>query len=72
MNRIGNKELSPHASKLFQEEVLGLMKDVPRDELCAMVDDFIYYQTDEMSREEARAVVDATCRKGLAGAGKSL
>lgn len=65
MNRIGNRKLAPYASRLFQEEVLGLMKDVPREELCAMVDDFIYYQTDEMTRAEARAVVDATCRKGL-------
>jgi len=72
MNRIANKESARYAAKLFQEEVLGLMKDIPREELCAMVDDFIYYQTDEMNRAEARAIVDATCRKGLAGAGKSL
>jgi hypothetical protein len=61
MNRIENKETITDAAKLFQEEVHELMPDVPRKELCAMVDDYIYYQTDDVSREEAHAVVEATC-----------
>ncbi len=62
MNRIEKKETAPDAARLFQAEVLELKPDVPREELCDMVDDFIYYQTDDMSKEEARAIVDATCR----------
>jgi hypothetical protein len=62
MNRIEKKESAAGAAKLFQEEVRELMPDIPRAELCDMVDDYIYYQTDEVSREEARALVDATCR----------
>jgi hypothetical protein len=61
MNRIERKETACDAAKLFQEEVRELMPDVPREELCGMVDDFIYYQTDDMSREEADAVTEATC-----------
>ncbi len=62
MNRIEKKETAPEASRLFKEEILELKPDVPRDELCDMVDDFIYYQTDDMSKEEAHAIVDVTCR----------
>jgi hypothetical protein len=62
MNRIENKETAADAAKLFEQEVLGLKPDVPRTELCAMVDEFIYYQTDGMSRTEARTIVDGTCR----------
>lgn len=61
MNRIGKKELAADAAKLFKAEVLELNPDIPRKELCDMVDDYIYYQTDEVSREEAHAVVEATC-----------
>lgn len=61
MNRIEKKETAADAAKLFQEEVRELMPDVPRKELCDMVDDFIYYQTDDMSKEEAHAIVEATC-----------
>jgi hypothetical protein len=61
MNRIGKKELAADAAKLFEAEVLELKPDIPRKELCAMVDDYIYYQTDEVSREEAHAVIEATC-----------
>ena len=63
MNRIEKKELAPDAARLFEEEVLELIPDISRTELCAMVDDFIYYQTDRMSREEARALVDRICRR---------
>ena len=62
MNRIENKEMVSDAAKLFKEEVLELMPDIPRKELCDMVDDYIYYQTDDVSKEEAHAVVDVTCR----------
>jgi hypothetical protein len=61
MNRIEKKETATDAAKLFQEEVRELMPDIPREELCDMVDDFIYYQTDAMSRQEADAIVEATC-----------
>jgi hypothetical protein len=30
-----------------------------------LVNDTIYYQTDDMGKEEARAIVDVTCRSGL-------
>jgi hypothetical protein len=62
MNRIDKKEMAPDAAKLFEQEILGLKPDTPRDELCNLVDDYIYYQTDGMSRKEAHAVVDAGCR----------
>jgi hypothetical protein len=65
MNRIEKKEMAPHAAKLFEEEVLELKPDIPRKELCDMVDDYIYYQTDDMSTGEAHAIVDATCRLAL-------
>ncbi len=62
MNRIEKKEAAPIAARLFEEEVLELKPDIPRKELCDMVDDYIYYQTDDMSRWEATTIVDATCR----------
>jgi hypothetical protein len=61
MNRIENKETAYDAAILFQEEVRELEPDIPRTELCDMVDDYIYYQTDDMSKEEAHAIVEATC-----------
>jgi len=61
MNRIEKKEMAPDAAKIFKEEVLASVPDIPRKELCAMVDDYIYYQTDDVSREEAHAIIDATC-----------
>ena len=65
MNRIEQKEMAPQAGKLFEEEVLELKPDIPRKMLCDMVDDYIYYQTDDMSRGEAHAIVDVTCRLAL-------
>ena len=62
MNRIEKKETAPVAAKLFEEEVLELKPDIPRNELCDMVDDYIYYQTDDMSKIEAHAIVDMSCR----------
>jgi hypothetical protein len=61
MNRIEKKEIAYDAAKLFEEEVRELEPDIPRKELCDMVDDYIYYQTDDMSKEEAHAIVEATC-----------
>jgi hypothetical protein len=65
MNRIEKKEAAPDAARLFEQEVLELKPDIPRKELCDMVDDYIYYQTDDMSKEEAHAIVDMTCRLDL-------
>jgi hypothetical protein len=62
MNRIGKKELAPGAAGLFEAEVLALNPETPRSELCDMVDDYIYYQTDGLSRAEAHALVDGSCR----------
>jgi hypothetical protein len=61
MNRIERKETAMDAAKLFKEEVRELIPDIPRKELCDMVDEYVYYQTDDMTKEEARAIVDATC-----------
>ena len=61
MNRIENKETITDAAKLFQEEVLELMPDIPRKELCDMVDDYIYYQTNDLTKKEAHEIVEATC-----------
>ncbi len=65
MNRIENKEMAPQAAKLFEEEVLELNSGIPRKELCDMVNDYIYYQTDDMTKGEAHAIVDVTCRLAL-------
>jgi len=65
MNRWENKELIADAAKLFTGEVRELIPDISRKELCDMVEDFIYYQTDGASKEEARAAVDAGCRSAL-------
>ncbi len=65
MNRIEKKETAPDAARLFKEEILELKPDVPRDELCDMVDDFLYYQTDDMNKEEAHAIADTTCRLAM-------
>ena len=65
MNRFDKKETAPQAAKLFEEEVLQLKPDISRKELCDMVDDYIYYQTDDMGKEEAHEIVDETCRLAL-------
>ncbi len=65
MNRIEKKEMAPQAAKLFEKEVLELDSGISRKELCDMVDDYIYYQTDGMSRGEAHVIVDITCRLDL-------
>lgn len=62
MNRIERKEEIADAARLFKEEVIELMPDIPRTELCNMVDEYLYYQTDDVSKEEVHAVVDVTCR----------
>ena len=70
MNRIEKKEIAPEAARLFEQEVLELKPDIPRKELCDMVDEYIYYQTDDMSKEEAHAIVDITCRLALKETGQ--
>lgn len=62
MNRIEKKEVAPYAARLFEEEVRELKPDISREELCDMVDDYLYYQTDGLSRMEAHAIVDISCR----------
>jgi hypothetical protein len=69
MNRVEKKESAPDAARLFEQEVLELNPDISRKELCDMVDDYIYYQTDTLSKEEARAIVDKTCRLHWLGEG---
>jgi hypothetical protein len=61
MNRIEKKEMAPDAAKIFKEEVLASVPDIPRKELCDRVGDYIYYQTDDISRKEAHAIIDAAC-----------
>jgi len=67
MNRIERREIAPEAAKLFEGEVLQLKPDIPRKELCDMVDEYIYYQTDDITKEEAHAIVDITCRLAVKG-----
>ena len=62
MNRIEKKELAEDAAKYFKEEVLELMPDISRKELCNMVEDYIYYQTEDLGKAEASKVVETTCR----------
>jgi hypothetical protein len=61
MNRFEKKDTASDAAKLFEEELRELIPDIPREELCDMVDEYIYYQTDTLSRQEADAIVEATC-----------
>jgi hypothetical protein len=61
MNRIERKEAVAGAAKLFQDEVLELQPDIPRGDLCGMVDEYVYYQQDDMTRTEAHKVVKKTC-----------
>ncbi|HAR44420.1 MAG TPA: hypothetical protein DCS07_17615 [Bdellovibrionales bacterium] len=51
------------AANYFQGEVLEIMPDIPREELFAMVGDYIYYQQADVGKEQARAVVRETCVK---------
>ena len=51
MNRIENKKTIADSAKLFEEEVLELKPDIPRKELCDMVDEYIYYQTDDVRKK---------------------
>ncbi|MGE5173538.1 MAG: hypothetical protein ACM3MD_06895 [Betaproteobacteria bacterium] len=63
MNRIENKEAAPWAAKLFEEEVRGINPDVPREVICDMVDDYLYYQQDDLTKDEAHLIVEETCIK---------
>ncbi len=66
MNRIERKETAPDAAKLFEEEVHGIDADIPRETLCRMVDDYLYYQQDDLTRDEAHLIVKETClNKGV-------
>ncbi len=63
MNRIEHKEAAPGAARIFEEELREINKDTPREVLCNMVDDYLYYQQDDLSRKEAHAIVEETCLK---------
>lgn len=65
MNRIEQKGMMADAATLFAEEVRNLKPEISRKELCDMVDDYIYYQTDGVSKDEAHAVVNRTCRSAV-------
>jgi hypothetical protein len=61
MNRIEDKGMVTEAAKYFKEEVRELAPDIDREHLCGMVDEYIYYQQDDMTRAEAHKVVEETC-----------
>ncbi len=63
MNRIEKKETAPDAAKLFEQEVREINPDIPREILCPMVDDYLYYQQDDLTRKEADLIVEETCLK---------
>ena len=64
MNRIEDKGMVTEAAKYFKEEVLDMMAPgIDQETVCDMVDDFIYYQQDDMTRAEAHKVVEETCLK---------
>lgn len=63
MNRIEDKGMVTEAAKYFKEEVLEIMTDIPRENLCEMVDEYIYYQQADVSKNEAHKVVEETCIK---------
>ena len=60
MNRIESKETVAGAAKLFEEEVREQQPDISSGELCGMVKEYVYYQQDDMTREDARKV-EETC-----------
>lgn len=61
MNRIEKKEMAPDAAKYFKQELLEIMPDAPLEKVCSLVNDYIYYQQDDLSRDEAYAVIEETC-----------
>lgn len=63
MNRIEDKGMVTEAAKYFKEEVRKMAPGIDREELCEMVDEYIYYQQDDMTRAEAHKVVEETCLK---------
>ncbi len=63
MNRIEEKEAAPDAAKLFREEVREIAPDIPREVLCPMVGDYVYFQQDEITKDESRVIVEETCLK---------
>ncbi len=63
MNRIEKKETAPRAAKLFEEEVREINSDTPREVICDMVDNYLYYQQDDLTKDEAHLIVEETCIK---------
>ncbi len=62
MNKIDAKWMAD-AARYFKEEVLDIMPGIPREELSAMVGEYIYYQQTDISKSEAHKVVEETCVK---------
>ncbi len=59
MNRTVDK-WTVDAAKYFKEEVLDIMPDIPNEELSEMVNEYIYYQQADVTKNEAHEVVE-TC-----------
>ncbi len=59
MNRTVDK-WTVDAAKYFKEEVLDIMPDIPNDMLSEMVNEYIYYQQADVTKDEAHQVVE-TC-----------
>lgn len=62
MNK-ADKKYAVDAAIYFKEEVLEIMPDIPRDELSDMVGAYVYYQQADVSKSDARKVVEETCVK---------
>ncbi len=61
MNRIEDTVRTADAANIFKEEVLELSPGIQKEVLCDMVDDYIYYQKTDVTREEAKRVIEETC-----------
>ncbi len=51
------------AAKYFKEEVLEIMPGIPRDELSAMVGEYVYYHQANVGKDQMRKAVEATCAR---------
>jgi hypothetical protein len=54
------KKLPPTLHRYFKG-ILEVIPDIPRKELCDMVDDHSYHQTNDRKKKEAYAIVETTC-----------
>ncbi len=60
MNRIESKDTVAGAAQHFENEVLELQPDISRSVLCAMVGEYVYYQQDDVTRDDAHSI-EETC-----------